>query len=438
MIKSHQIFKLYHHLNNKILITHGGQLIMRWRHLIQQCGMTVRSGWICRPTHTNQQIPHTTILSGVRLYCTRTIKEPHQYLSEPQDKQKHHPAILTGEQILNNILIDNYEAHIVLKTLEDLFDINEEKAIQMFSSKTAEEMHHADLLNTLHTLKEHDIPSHQLQRIPWIMAHSAGELKHKLQKLREPYLFLSYTDGLGFCHYPMPKISTFQKDFIREAARFPNHPNRIYYLADRLKVPVARFTEVIIKRYSLFLADIEPVEEMINIFQKYGLSSDDVMNDPWVFAYSRVKAEARLQHATSLGCHPLKPWMCRCSNKIFENYCRRYHRNSQLLEGYKSITRYLSERLECDEEEITARFHSNAVLYKVRVAKFESIINLLLNEGFTKHDIRSCMKVFQFAEKRTRVRIQEAKAVGFFPFPMQLFICTPTKFKSAIKKFSPV
>lgn len=48
---------------------------------------------------------------------------------------------------------------------------------------------------------------------------------------------------------------------------------------------------------------------------------------------------------------------------------------------------------------------------------------------------RSCMKVFQFAEKRTRVRIQEAKAVGYFPFPMHLFLYTPSKFKSCLQKY---
>lgn len=63
-----------------------------------------------------------------------------------------------------------------------------------------------------------------------------GDLKVKLSKLREPHLFLSYSDGLGFCHYSMDKIFSIHNGFIREASMFPNHPNRIYYLAERLKV----------------------------------------------------------------------------------------------------------------------------------------------------------------------------------------------------------
>lgn len=54
----------------------------------------------------------------------------------------------------------------------------------MFTSKTVGEMHHKDLLKTLHTLKDHDIPPDQLQRIPWIMAHTSGggERDHERQR----------------------------------------------------------------------------------------------------------------------------------------------------------------------------------------------------------------------------------------------------------------
>lgn len=81
-----------------------------------------------------------------------------------------------GNRLIEHTYIPKkYGAHKVLRTLEDLFGIHEEEAIKMFTSKTAGEMHHKDLLKTLYTLKDHDIPSDQLQRIPWIMTHTAGE-----------------------------------------------------------------------------------------------------------------------------------------------------------------------------------------------------------------------------------------------------------------------
>lgn len=63
-----------------------------------------------------------------------------------------------------------------------------------------------------------------------------GKLTKKLAKIREPWLFRRYHEGLGFCHLSLQLMTHYQHRFRREMAHFPGHPNRVYYLAEKIKV----------------------------------------------------------------------------------------------------------------------------------------------------------------------------------------------------------
>ena len=73
-------------------------------------------------------------------------------------------------------------------------------------------------------------------KITYIWIFLSDDLAKKLEKIREPYLFQEYSEGLGFCYLPIKQIEKYQRSFKREANNFPHHTNRIYYLAERLQV----------------------------------------------------------------------------------------------------------------------------------------------------------------------------------------------------------
>ncbi|XP_071519302.1 transcription termination factor, mitochondrial-like isoform X2 [Panulirus ornatus] len=328
-----------------------------------------------------------------------------------------------------------YVGETVLQGINSLFDINREEAVTMFCSRRFLQISDKAVLKTLDFLKEHNITSHQIKRIPWILLHSEGSLQEKFAKLTEPYLFQNCSDGLGFCHFPLEQISIYQKSFMSEAAKFPYHNNRLYYLAEKLKVPVECLTEKIVKPHRILFMEMKRLEDMIDIFQRYGMHSEDILADMWVFAYCPKKAEERLQHAVDLGCQALKPWMCRCSSHIFNRYCERYHTGKLLFNKHKDITGYLSEKLQCEPQMVERLFQSNSLLKKIHITKFERVFNLLFSEGLTPEEIRSCMRVFQYSDTRTAERIQELKKIGYFPFPLIILCKTPNQFKNVITQY---
>ncbi|XP_069960838.1 uncharacterized protein [Cherax quadricarinatus] len=322
-----------------------------------------------------------------------------------------------------------------MKDLSQIYDISNDEAVHMVHISQCPQVSDKNMRKTLYFLKDHGITSQQLQRIPWILLHSSGILQEKFKKLLEPHLFQNFSDGLGFCYFPVKKIAVYQKKFKLEAADFPNHPNRIYYLAERLKVPVELLTEKIVRPHEMLSTRIKRLDCMIDMFYNYGMKSEDILADLWVFNHGAKKAEKRLKIATELGCHAPKPWMCRCSAYIFERYCERVHTRNVLLGDHKDSASYMAARLQCEKWVIDRLFKSNFLLKKINIEKLKRILDLLFSEGVSPEAVRSNMKVFQYSETRTADRIKELKEIGFYPFPMYLLSRTPGQFRNIINKF---
>lgn len=75
----------------------------------------------------------------------------------------------------------------------------------------------------------------------------------KFTKITSPYLFNNYSEGLGFCYFTAQQIGKYRKWFSVEAVRFPNHPNRIYYLAERMKVSVINSGLIFLLQYFFYV-----------------------------------------------------------------------------------------------------------------------------------------------------------------------------------------
>ncbi|XP_037779599.1 transcription termination factor, mitochondrial-like [Penaeus monodon] len=317
----------------------------------------------------------------------------------------------------------------VISELNNLFGLTRAEALHLVRSPQFLLVADGAVLKTLYFLKEHDIPSKQLKRLPWILLQAEDILQVKFSKLTDPYLFKSYSDGLGFCHFTTQQIGKYQRWFSIEAAKFPDHPNRLYYLAEMMKVPVDQLTERVVKPKRILFMDLERVEHITSILQRYEVKSEDILRDLWVYYHNPVLTEERLHRATEAGCERPKLWMCRCPDYIFERTCERYQSQKELL-GEKSVIEYLAERLECEPEFIVNYARGNPGLMRAHVSKLKSQIDLLFSEGFTPKQIRASMRILLYAEKRTAERIKKLKEIGYFPSSVTVLYKTPKQFES--------
>lgn len=317
----------------------------------------------------------------------------------------------------------------VISELNNLFGLTRAEALHLVRSPQFLLVADGAVLKTLYFLKEHDIPSKQLKRIPWILLQTEDVLQVKFTKITSPYLFNSYSEGLGFCYFTAQQIGKYRKWFSVEAVRFPNHPNRIYYLAERMKVPVDQLTERIVKPKRILFMDLERIEHITSILERYEVQSEDILRDLWVYYHNPALTEERLHRATEAGCERPKLWMCRCPEYIFERTCERYQSQKELL-GEKSVIEYLAERLECEPEFIVNYARGNPGLMRAHVSKLKSQIDLLISEGFTRKQIRASMRILLYAEKRTAERIKKLKEIGYFPSSVTVLYKTPKQFES--------
>ncbi|KAG0694203.1 Transcription termination factor, mitochondrial [Chionoecetes opilio] len=341
--------------------------------------------------------------------------------TEPPDDSDSHLAWQT-EDFQETAMASSLES--AMRTLQNIFALSRQDARHVLSSCCSPAITEWSILQNLHNLHECGIQGQQIYRLPWILTLKSDILCKKLVKIKEPGLFQEHSEGLGFCYLPLERMTTYQKFFRNEAHDFPNHPNRIYYLAERIQVPVELFTERIGKPHRTLSMTIRRLDSMIDMFHQFGLSPVDIVSDLWVFGYSEDKARLRLQRAVELGCTELKPWM----------FCERYQCGKELLGEHESLFSYLSERLDCDPSLLERVFQSNMVMKKVHISKFSKVLDLLFEEGITARDIRSCMRVFQYSEKRTAARINELKQLGFFPFPLILLCRTPGQFNEILSQ----
>lgn len=308
----------------------------------------------------------------------------------------------------------------VIHELNHLFQINHIDALRMVHSKKFLAVSDAAILKTLHYLKDINISSQQLQRIPWIMLHCSDDLQRKLRKLKEPHLFHTDSEALGFCYFTLNMIMRYQKYFMSEVKTFPHHPNRVYYLAERLEVPVELVTEKIVKTKQILTMSLNRIDHMLDILYAYGMQPEDIVPDLWVFYHQIKRVEERLQRAAQAGCKRPKPWICHATHQVFERFCERQQSQKEELTGHKDLASYLSHKLECDRYVIEVYFERNRNLERMHVSMFKKKLDLLFSVGFTPQDISSCPCVLQHSERSMVARIEELKEIGYFPFPLSL------------------
>jgi len=316
----------------------------------------------------------------------------------------------------------------VITALNNVYGIERRSALSMMRSQKFLLVADNTILQTVYFLAKKNISPEQIQRIPWMLLYEHEVLQRKMDIIVGPHLFNSIEDGLGFCYLPEKRINILKTYFSHEAKNFPNHNNRLYYMADILEAPIAHLTEKIVKPHRIMSMDFKRITDTIELLKSYDVSNDDILRDLWIFFHNIGRTEERLRAITEVGCTRPRLWMCRCTDKVFETTVKHYEDKKLILsDGNKTIIEYLAEQLECSPEDIKLHCATNPSLLRVRVSKLQGMMEMLLSEGITREAIRKTPRVLQHSEEKLRSRIHRLKALGYQP------TSCPTLFKSRTK-----
>lgn len=318
----------------------------------------------------------------------------------------------------------------VVQELQNMFGMTHKEALVTVRSPKFFLVADAAVLKTIYCLKDFEIPKEQIQRSPWILLQSADDLVGKINLLTDPYLFHNHFDGLGFCYFSPFRIKQYKKIFASEADDIPDHTNRIYYIADKLQVPVDHLTEKIVKTQRVLTIKLHRINVFIELLNKYEIHREDILKDLWIFFNNVNLAEERLKEVINAGCKRPKLWMCRCPEEIFARTVKRYSGEKEALGGCSSLEEYLLKRLQCSPEELNLQLEYNESLRKVSVAKIQKIIDLLFAEGFGPDQIRYSMPILGCSPERTAARIKRLRDLGMTEYPIPILYKPQKRFEN--------
>ncbi|XP_076046510.1 mitochondrial transcription termination factor [Oratosquilla oratoria] len=323
---------------------------------------------------------------------------------------------------------------VVIGELNRLFNISRAEALKMVRSPQFLLVADAAILEVLHFLKEKEIEGTQLKRIQWILLQSVDNLKRKIIKLQHPLMFNTLEEGLGFCYFSEKQLSTYTNQFQMEKSDFPNHKNRVYYLADALSIPVQLVVERILRPNRILIMDLAKMNKILDVLKGHGVLAEDILCDMWIFYHNVELTRERLQLITEAGCDRPRMWMCRCTDNVFQRTCERYKSEKELLGDCKSKVEFLAKRLECSTEFITTYSAGNPGFLRVHVSKLQRQLDLLEAEGFTPEQIRQSPRVLQYSEDRLMSRINAFKEIGYKPTGVAILYKQPRKFEAFYRK----
>lgn len=146
-----------------------------------------------------------------------------------------------------------------------------------------------------------------------------------------------------------------------------------------------------------------------------------ILNDMWIFRYSAKKTAERLSIAKKAGVATIKPWMLRCSNKIFSNLLQRAVVKKELL-GEGSVVEYLSQQLQCDTEIVEYLNSKYPSIIRIQVSKLKEVFDFVYAEGYTPQHVLQVPRILFHSIETTKSRLLELKGLGYKPHTL-LVLC---------------
>ncbi|XP_018010470.1 uncharacterized protein LOC108667882 isoform X2 [Hyalella azteca] len=289
----------------------------------------------------------------------------------------------------------NISPGMVISHVQDAFGATESQCLQLLKSPELLRLKQKKLLDTISIIRDNDISLSQLMRIPWLLTLSPNYLRWRLSMLvDDAFMFQTPSDGAGFCCLCVPSIGKLRTQFYSERYEISDHRNRIYYMADRLKVSVPEMSEAIAQPKSMNVMPLQRVRQVIDMLIKYQVPLEDIVRDPWMFL-SKLELDARVPDAAA----------------ALECIAPRVLEVASLL----GINPYL-----------LAAYSSDRRVRRLMSRKGPVIAGLLMNKGYSLLQILLDTRVINYkpqrlAERLARVTSHRTATMSVLYYPDQVF-----------------
>ncbi|XP_021916268.1 transcription termination factor, mitochondrial isoform X2 [Zootermopsis nevadensis] len=218
---------------------------------------------------------------------------------------------------------------------------------------------------------------------------------------------------LPLLQFSITKLRDFAALAEKESHEFP-YGNRIKYTSEKLQCTLEDVCKEFEKHKFLFYIPLDRFTTILDMLLGAGISPQYILSDMWALRYNVSNIKRRLDMAKEAQIRTLKPWMLRCSLKVFYNKLQKEVAREKLL-GESSVSEYLAQQLQCDAETIEYLGSKHPPILRIHVSKLKEILDFLYREGYTSQHICQVPRILCHSLETTKSRLAQLRELGFNP-----------------------
>nr|CAI5857813.1 unnamed protein product [Callosobruchus analis] len=204
---------------------------------------------------------------------------------------------------------------------------------------------------------------------------------------------------------------------------------RIKFLSDFFNVTEKKACAWMASRTFLITLKEEQIKDITELLLGFGIDKKEISKDFWVLKYSKATVENKLTRVQQNNVDKVKTWMVRAKPELFENYVKRQSERKSVL-GDNSFVEYLCTKLECTRETAEYVILKLPALQHKCLHKLNSIIQYLLEHGFTATDICINPRILLHSLETIKERMERLEAMGVQPDFLSVLMRSQKQFEN--------
>ncbi|XP_053957438.1 transcription termination factor, mitochondrial [Anastrepha ludens] len=292
--------------------------------------------------------------------------------------------------------------------------------------------HHRSLSHTLEMLCLEGVTKESFLNYPWLITLDKVRLKDKLALIHTlPVRDINHF--VPFLRLTLPRLRKLVSIMNREANVIPQN-NRIYYISEMLKTDPKLVTKYLSKRLFILEMPFDMLEQNLSHMITYNVSPQSILKDLWAFRYTPKSVQLRLERAKRAKKDKIMPWMIRCPEPILQRSFKLTLDELAVLGEKKNVVEYVAERLGFDVNSTRSIMERHPAVKRVRVTKIKEVLDyLLLEAGFTAHEIANVPRILCHGLETTKQRIEELKSYGCRPSTLVIVCRSKREYDKFVK-----
>ncbi|VEN43518.1 unnamed protein product [Callosobruchus maculatus] len=308
---------------------------------------------------------------------------------------------LPSEELADNKK-DYRDKNIKVQLLKEMLNLRLIEAASIVSKPKFSKITSNSINKNYNLCLSHKITQARLKQFPEILAEE--KLADKIELVKQLPFTLDHTAAL--LNIPTARLEKLMHE--EELSQ------RIRFLSTFFNVTEKQACAWMATRRFLISLKEEQIKEITELLLRFGLDKNDISKDFWVLKYSKATVENRLKQVQESNAGKVKTWMVRAKPELFENYVKRQSERKSVL-GDNSFAEYLCNKLGCTRETAEYIILKLPVLQHKCLIKLNSIIEYLVENGFSTSQICSNPRILLHSLETIKKRMERLKALGTQP-----------------------